>query len=106
MLDGIQEAGPELTPETFQEGLFKMGHRFPAEPWAIGGGFGPDDYSYMDNVGEVWFNLNAVNPENSAPGAYVWSYEAKRFKRGELPADDGQLFQHGVTTPGGPDVTQ
>jgi len=106
MLDGVQEAGPRLTPQTFQDGLFKMGHRFPEEPWAIGGGFGPDDYSYMDNVGEVWFNLNAVNPENSAPGAYVWSYGARRFKRGELPPDDGQLFHHGVTTPGGPEYNQ
>jgi hypothetical protein len=106
MMDGIQEAGPRLTPQTFQDGLFKMGHRYPVEPWAIGGGFGPDDYSYMDNVGEVWFNLNVNNPENSNPGAYVWSYNAKRFKRGELPADDGELFHHGVTTPGGPEVNQ
>ncbi len=103
IFDAIQEAGPKLTPKAFEDGLFKLGHRFPAEPWAIGGGYGPDDYSYMDNVGEVWFSLTAQNPENSAPGAYVWSYGAKRFKRGELPADDGQLFHHGVTTPGGPD---
>ena len=106
LVDGIQEAGPNLTPESFQAGLFKMGHRFPVEPWAIGGGFGPGDYSYMDNVGEVWYSLGAQNPENGSPGAYVWSYAAKRFKRGEIPSDDGQLFHHGVTTPGGPDQNQ
>lgn len=105
MLNGIQEAGPKLTPESFEKGLFKIGYRYPPEPWAIGGGYGPNDYSYMDNVAEIWFSHNAINPENSAPGAYVWTYGAKRFKRGELPADDSQLFAHGVTTPGGPDNT-
>jgi hypothetical protein len=106
-MDAIQNAGPHLTPQTFQEGLFKLGHRFPPEPWAIGGGFGPDDYSYMDNVGEVWFSFNAVNPSNNSPGAYVWTYGGKRYKRGEIPQDGGaQLFRHGVATPGGADQTQ
>ncbi|MDP1793282.1 MAG: hypothetical protein Q8K63_04005 [Acidimicrobiales bacterium] len=106
LMSAIQNAGPRLTPKTFQEGLYKLGHRFPSEPWAIGGGFGPDDPSYMDNVGEVWFSFNAPNPSNDSPGAYVWTYGARRFKRGELPADAGaQLFRHGVATPGGPDQT-
>lgn len=103
-MSALQNAGPNLNPKTFEQGLFKLGHRFPAEPWAIGGGFGPGDYSYMDNVGEIWFSLAAQNPENGAPGAFVWTYGAKRWKRGELPKDSGaQLFRHGVTTPGGPD---
>ena len=106
MMDGIQEAGPKLTPQSFEQALFKLGHRFPPESWAIGGGFGPDDYSYMDNVGEIWFSHAAINPENSAPGAYVWTFGARRWKRGELPADDSQLFAHGVTTPNGPDNTR
>lgn len=107
LMDGIQNAGPKLTPRSFEQGLFKMGHRYPPEPWAIGGGFGPDDYSYMDNVGEVWFSFDAPNPSNGSPGAYVWTYGGKRYKRGELPSDGGaQLFRHGVTTPGGPDQTR
>jgi hypothetical protein len=106
LMSGIQEAGPNLTPESFQKGLYKLGYRYPPEPWAIGGGFAEEDWSYMDNVGEVWYSLSAINPENSAPGAYVWSYGAKRFKRGELPLDDSQLFKRGVTSPGGAEVTR
>lgn len=103
--DGIQEAGPRLNRESFVRGLVGLGHRYPVEPWAIGGGFGPEDFSYMDNVGEVWFSRTAINPVTGQPGAYVWSYDAKRFKRGEIPADTSQLFKHGVTSPGGADVT-
>lgn len=104
MLSAIQNAGPRLDAKAFEKGLFQLGHRFPPEPWAVGGGFGPGDYSYMDNVGEIWFSLGAQNPENGAPGAYVWTYGAQRWKRGEIPNDGGvQLFKRGVTTPGAAD---
>lgn len=103
-MSGIQNAGPRLDAKSFEQGLLRLGHRFPVEPWGIGGGFGPADRSYMDNLGEIWFSLAAQNPENGAPGAYVWTYGATRWKRGEIPDDEGaQLFKHGVTTPGGPD---
>jgi hypothetical protein len=104
MADGIQLAGPRLDKQSFEQGLFKLGHRYGQEPWAIGGGFGPGDYSYMDDLAEIWFSRLANNPETGNPGAYVFTNGAKRFKRGELPVDSSQLFQHGVTTVGGPDV--
>jgi hypothetical protein len=102
--DGIQQAGPRLNRDSFVRGLYSLGSRYPAEPWAIGGGFGPDDFSYMDDVSEVWFSATAINPSTGQPGAYVFSYGAKRFRRGAIPADDSQLFKHGVTSPGGADV--
>lgn len=106
MLDGIQQAGPKLTRESYQQGLYRMGNRYPAEPWAIGGGYSQGDYSYMDDVNEIWFSRSAISPLNDQPGAYVYSFGGKRFKRGELPKDDSQLFKHGVVTPGGPDQTR
>ena len=104
MVDAIQQAGPRLDKASFERGLFSLGHRYPVEPWAIGGGYGPGDYSYMDDVSEIWFSRFATNPDNGQPGAYAFTYNAKRFKRGELPAGDDQLFQHGVTSVGGPDI--
>lgn len=103
--DAIQMAGPRLDRVSFEKGLFKLGYRYPSEPWAIGGGYSTGDYSYMDDVGQVWFSRTAINPVNGQPGAYVFTHGAKRFKRGELPADSNeQLFKRGVTTPGGADV--
>lgn len=104
MVSAIQQAGPNLTRASFEKGLFSLGHRYPVEPWAIGGGYGPGDYSYMDDVSEIWFSRTANNPANGQPGAYVFTHGAKRFKRGELPATSPELFRGGVTTPGGANV--
>ena len=104
IMNGIQQAGPRLSSKTFETGLFGMGYRYPAEPWAIGGGYGPDDYSYMDNMSEIWWSTEQKAPDNDQPGAFVWTYQAKRFKRGEIPADASELFHNGVTTPNGPQV--
>ncbi len=104
IMNGIQAAGPKLTPQSFEKGLDGIGYRYPVEPWAIGGGYGPDDYTYMDNVSEIWWSPDSARPEDGSPGAYAFTYAGKRFKRGELPADDGQLFKHGVVSPNAPDV--
>jgi hypothetical protein len=59
----------------------------------------------MDDVNVIWWKNGADAPDADTPGAYVYAYGAKRFKRGELPSDAvTQLFKHGVTTPDGPDV--
>jgi hypothetical protein len=97
LLDGIQVAGPHLDASSFQKALFTIGHRYDQAPWAIGGGYGPDDYSYMDSVGEVWFDSAAVNPENGAPGAFHWTFGGARWKRGEGRTDPSHLFKEGVT---------
>ena len=67
----MQAAGPKLTPETFRDGLFKMGYRFYDDvPYAIGGGYGPADFSYIDDVGEIWWDPAARKPQDGSPGAY------------------------------------
>lgn len=103
LMDGIQEAGPKLDQKSFDDALMRLGHRYPDVPWGVGGGFGPDDYSYMDNVGLIWFDQNAIDPGTGGPGAYRWMFKGTRFKRGEIPADDSQLFKRGVNSPGAPD---
>lgn len=104
ILNGIQAAGPRLSSATFEKGLFGIGYRYPNELWAIGGGYGPNDFSYMDDVSEIWWSGSAIDPVSGGRGAYVWAYDARRFKRGELPADEGELFRRGVVTPNGPNV--
>lgn len=99
MMDAIQTAGPHLTQAAFQDALFRLGHRYGQAQWSIGGGFGPDDYSYMDNLAEIWFDSSAVNPQTGAPGAYRWTHNGQRWKRGEFTGDDSQLFVSGITEP-------
>jgi hypothetical protein len=95
LLAGIQLAGPKLTPESFEKALFSLGHRYSQTAWSVGGGYGPDDYSYMDNVGEVWFDPNTLAPDNGRPGAYRWTDGGARARRGQLTADTSQLFKEG-----------
>jgi hypothetical protein len=97
MLAGIQLAGAKLSPTSFEAALFQLGHRYGQTPWSIGGGYGPDDYSYMDNVGEVWFDPSALAPENGRPGAYRWTFGGARAKRGQISGDTSQLRVSGIT---------
>jgi hypothetical protein len=93
--NAIQGAGPNLTPASYQKALFDLGHRDGPTVWAIGGGFGPDDYSYTDSVAEVWYDASAVDPTLGAPGAYRFTHDGTRYKRGELTGDDSQIQRSG-----------
>ena len=103
IMNGIQEAGPRLSQASFDKALTRLGRSFPPEPWAIGGGYAADDYSYMDNMGEIWWSGSAIAPDPEALGAYRWTAKGKRYKRGEITRDASELFKKGVTFIGGPE---
>lgn len=94
--NGIQLAGPNLTPTTFRDGLVKMGMRYyPEAPWSIGGGFRPGHWSYPDDVGEIWWDRNATAPQNGSAGAYRWVRNGQRFREGQLTTEDTLVFTDG-----------
>lgn len=96
MLNGITNAGPNLTDETFAEGLFQFGENLRKEKHAIQGGYAPGDYSYVDKMGEVWWDPTARAP-GSAQGAYRWTGDAVRYGLGEIPeGPNAELFVSGV----------
>ncbi|MEY2426031.1 MAG: hypothetical protein QOI61_1603, partial [Actinomycetota bacterium] len=99
LMNGIQEAGPKLNQKSFDDALLRLGHRFPPEEWAIGGGYGPGDYTYMDNVSEIWWDDTAF--DSAGAGAYRWTHGAKRYQRGQFDGDDSKLFVDGVVEYGG-----
>ena len=104
IMNGIQEAGPHLDQASFDKGLLKLGRSYPPEPWAIGGGYGVDDYSYMDTMAEIWWSGTSTAPDPEALGSYRWTTKGRRYKRGEIPTTDNELFSRGVTYPGGPEA--
>ena len=88
MAIGIQMAGPRLTPQTFQAGMFayppKLG---PAGYWWFGGQpknihnwTGPHD------VREVYWDPTATSKIDGAPGAYVSLDGGQRHENGMWPA--------------------
>lgn len=92
LVNGIQMAGPTLTPQTWRDGLDKMGVR-SGPPWAITGGFSPTDHTYVDDVNEIWWDDSAPNPalENS-PGTYRYVECGRRIGLGSIPDTTPRAF--------------
>lgn len=79
---GIQMAGPNLTPATFEQGMFAYPARTgPSGTW----GFKPGDHSTSDDAREVIWNPRANSVQTRAPGTYVDPNGGKRFPIGSWP---------------------
>ena len=69
LASGIQMAGPDLTPETFAEGL--QSTKFPnpgagAPPYYQAKvGFGPDDVTMVEDYNGFWLDIRLAGPEVS-----------------------------------------
>jgi hypothetical protein len=88
---GIHLAGPNLTPETFRDGLFSLKPvsgaitRFGV---SYGRGLWPwDDYTASDDVAEVWWDPDSVSSTGSV-GNYRYTNGGARVLPGEW---DGEL---------------
>jgi hypothetical protein len=79
---GIQMAGPDLTPQTFQQGMYNYPRASgPAGSW----GFGPGDYTPMDDAMVIWWNPDAESPYNGKRGAY--QTDGRRYRPGQWPTE-------------------
>lgn len=79
---GIQMAGPNLTPASFEKGMFDYPRKSgPYGTW----GFGPNDYSTSDDAREIFWNPQAPSPMNNAAGAYQDPNGGRRFPIGKWP---------------------
>lgn len=98
LANGIQMAGPKLTPQTFMQGLFKVPSRPPDPVWSIGGGYSPGDLTYPDYVGFLWWSATDLAPDDgNGTGAYRHVFGGKKFRIGELPEEPVPFFKDGVT---------
>lgn len=120
LLQGIQMAGPDLNPDTFEAGLFNLP--------PIGGGpttpqisFGDHDffdstecdrdgdldYVGIDDMTEIWWDPEAVGPdEQGNEGKGMWRYArgGTRYLPGEMPEENTYAFDpEGAITGYGPD---
>ncbi|HET8619042.1 MAG TPA: hypothetical protein VFM27_08790 [Acidimicrobiales bacterium] len=94
LVAGIHMAGPELTPETFARGLFRMPPRGggPSRPQVSYGNWGmfPEmDYQGIDDAVEIWWDTTVeAEDERGAIGSGVWrrSNGGDRFTIDEAPA--------------------
>jgi hypothetical protein len=87
---GIHMAGPNLTPATFEGGMFAYpGGSGPRGHW----GFGPGDYTPMDDFREIWWDADRISPQNNKPGAWVALDGGKRYFAGQVPRAPAPYFE-------------
>lgn len=87
---GIHMAGPNLTPETFQAGMFTYpGGAGPRGAWS----FGPGDFTPTDDYREIWWDPQKISPQNNKPGAWVQVGGGARYPAGQSPQGPAPYFQ-------------
>lgn len=98
---GIQMAGPNLNPVTYQQGMFsvpispsKPGITNPAASWGRHV-WGWDDYNVFDDSTEIWWDNTASGPDelgNNGVGMYEYVQGGKRYGAGQFPSSDPAAF--------------
>ncbi len=86
---GLQMAGPDLTPTSYEQGMF-------AYPGGDGAGgkwrFAPRDYTTTDDAREIWWDPKTISPANGRAGTWVDAAPGKRFTQNSWPAGDPLIF--------------
>jgi len=104
---GIQLAGPDLTPQTYQQGMFAFPPSGGSASKEIGwpqlsfgshGYFPWKDYGGWDDYAEIWYNPTAVGESNSGvdltgTGKYEYIANGKRYVPGSYPTTLPPEFQ-------------
>jgi hypothetical protein len=100
VINALQAAGPNLTPQTMGEAIYRLP---PAGAPRYDLGYisfqdGPDgkpgatDHTGIDDSREIWWNHNATGFDNKQ-GAYIETYGGKRFRNGQWPKENPPVFK-------------
>jgi hypothetical protein len=100
IMTGIHLAGPDLTAETFRDGLFRFpptggGPTQPRVSWGYHGAK-EADYSPFDDATEIWFDAKATGKDEigiPGTGLYRWSDGGARYEPGEWPDAPTSAFR-------------
>jgi hypothetical protein len=98
---GIQAAGPNLTPETYEAGLFTAGVVPPGltNPQVSFGDheyWESTDYSALDDMTEVWWDPEATGPDErgvEGTGMYEYVEGGVRYNRNKWPSEKPKVFE-------------
>ena len=98
---GLHMAGANLTPQSFQKGLFAfppLGRgkiTVPTSSWGNHGIWEATDYTQFDDVTEIWWDVSSTGPDevdNPGVGMYRYVDGGKRYLPGEHPTSEPKAF--------------
>ena len=100
LMTGIQMAGPDLTPETFRDGLFSLAPAGGTDTsahisYGKHGYFPNPDFLAVDDMQEVWWNAKAKGPDEQGKqgtGMMEFADGGKRYLPGQMPATAPKAF--------------
>lgn len=96
LFTGIQAAGPRVTPDSIQKGMFTFKWSRQDYPWVPTGGYGPDGpgtYTFDDTAMMWWWDPTGTPPgEERAKGCIRVGNEGRRFYWNQWPKGDVDLF--------------
>ncbi len=78
LFDALQAAGPDLNPQTFQAGFFRLPRSLPDGNYGRWT-FGKDIYSPVSSFNILYWDKNAISTEDGKPGTYVTGNNGKRY---------------------------
>jgi hypothetical protein len=94
---GVHLAGPNLTPETFRDGMFRypISGGYPSRPqqsWGDHGVWGDDvvDYGGTEDAAVIWWDPEARGTDETGAdgeGMYRFANGGERYTIGNFPAD-------------------
>jgi hypothetical protein len=84
----LQAGGPDLNPGTIERGVFEYGARGGSQetggdPRTALREFGPDNYTWGQDMREVYWDPDATSPFDGERGAYVAVDGGRRYQLGE-----------------------
>jgi hypothetical protein len=87
---GVQMAGPNLSADTFERGMFSYkGALGPRGYWH----FGPGDYTSVDDFREIWWDPNRISIQNGKPGSWVQINGGSRWSIANPPTGPAPYFR-------------
>jgi len=102
---GVHLAGPDLTPESFEAGLFRFPADRPTSPpyvhvsWGEHGIWPGTDYNAGDDAGVIFWDPAATGPDEvGADGTGMWRYAngGTRFMPNQWPKKPGRVGLYDV----------
>ncbi len=84
-VSGLQMAGPHLTPQTFQQGLWNTHFPNPPSPYFEGTVGFAQDHTWIKDRALVWYSAESTGPWGQS-GVWCYVNQGRRYTDADLPS--------------------